>query len=97
MKLINTGAGLLAALALSSLTFSAAAQTRTADVSITNLTSGITFRPFLVVASDADTHLFQVGQPASSALQPMAECGGIDMLVAEAQACLLYTSPSPRD
>lgn len=44
-------------------------------VSITNLTTGMSFAPLLVVAHDTSTSLFSVGQPATAGLQKMAECG----------------------
>lgn len=56
------------------------------DITISNLTNGITFRPFLVTASGPDNHIAQLGQPASAALQAMAECGDISMLVAAQDA-----------
>jgi len=53
------------------------------NVEITNLTNGITFTPFLVVAHPTGTSLFTVGQPASASLQAMAEGGDISGLVAD--------------
>ena len=47
------------------------------EVTVTNLTGGIHFTPLLVAAHPAGTHLFQTGEPASSALQAMAEGGDI--------------------
>jgi hypothetical protein len=56
------------------------------DITIENLTNAITFRPFLVAAHDENSHMFRAGEPASVALQVMAECGGIDMLADELHA-----------
>lgn len=53
------------------------------NVQITNLTNGIWFTPFLVVAHPADTSLFTAGQPASASLQAMAEGGDISGLMAD--------------
>ncbi|NOX92986.1 MAG: hypothetical protein GXP18_11215 [Gammaproteobacteria bacterium] len=57
-----------------------AAQAATWDVTITNLTNGNHFTPLLVTAHDSDTHLFQVGMPASLPIEHMAECGHLDPL-----------------
>ncbi len=56
------------------------------DVRITNLTNGIWFTPFIVVAHPAGTSLFTAGQPASASLQAMAEGGDISGLSTDAQA-----------
>jgi hypothetical protein len=53
------------------------------DVRITNLTNGIWFTPFLVVAHPDGSSLFVTGQPASASLQAMAEGGDISGLVAD--------------
>ena len=53
------------------------------DVRITNLTNGIWFTPFLVVAHPGGSSLFTTGQPASPSLQAMAEGGDIAGLVAD--------------
>ncbi|MCG9731381.1 spondin domain-containing protein [Shewanella sp. Isolate13] len=47
------------------------------EISITNLTHGNHFTPLFIAAHDADSHIFQVGEMASSALQKMAEGGDI--------------------
>lgn len=52
----------------------------TVTVSVKNLTNGIYFTPLLVTAHDKNTHLFEVGLPASQALQAMAEGGNISSL-----------------
>jgi len=51
------------------------AQAATWEVTITNLTNGNYFAPLLVTAHPHDTHLFEVGMPASPPLEHMAECG----------------------
>lgn len=45
------------------------------DISIYNLTQGITFTPFVVASHDENTHIFQVGQSATPELQAQAEGG----------------------
>ena len=55
-------------------------------VTVTNLTHGIYFTPFLVAAHDNNLRFFETGQPASANLQAMAEGGNIDGLIAEVQA-----------
>jgi len=55
------------------------------EVQITNLTNGIWFTPFLVVAHPDGTSLFAAGQPASANLQAMAEGGDISGLVTDVQ------------
>jgi hypothetical protein len=55
-------------------------------VEVTNLTHAIYFTPLLVAAHDGSSHLFEVGQAASTSLQAMAEGGDIAGLTADAQA-----------
>lgn len=50
------------------------AQAGEVSITITNLTPGMSFAPLLVAAHDSATHLFTPGQPASAAVQKMAEC-----------------------
>ncbi|ASD67677.1 spondin domain-containing protein [Pseudoalteromonas piscicida] len=50
------------------------------EVKITNLTHGIYYTPLLVAAHNQDTALFKLGEPASEALQTMAEGGDISAL-----------------
>ncbi len=52
------------------------------EVSVTNITKGQTFTPILVVAHRPDVHLFELGQPAGSELEVMAEAGNIAPLEA---------------
>ena len=56
------------------------------NVRIVNLTNGIWYTPFLVVAHPDGSSLFTIGQPASASLQAMAEGGDIAGLVADVQA-----------
>ncbi len=51
---------------------------QTIDISITNLTKGMTFTPRLVVAHDSSVDTFEAGQPASTALAWLAEAGVIE-------------------
>lgn len=59
----------------------ALSQAAMVDVTITNLTQGIYFTPLLISAHNDSTHLFEVGQAASSELQAMAEGGSLDGLI----------------
>lgn len=52
-------------------------------VEITNLSNAIYYTPLLVSAHDKDTHIFQLGLPASASLQAMAEGGNISGLVTD--------------
>jgi len=52
------------------------------EVSVTNLTHGNHFTPLLLTAHSHDTHLFKVGEAASTAIEHMAECGHLDPLLA---------------
>ena len=58
------------------------AQAATWDVNVTNLTNGNHFTPLLLTAHDHDTHLFEVGMPASLPIEHMAECGHLNPLLA---------------
>ena len=51
------------------------------EITITNLTHGIYYTPFIVAAHDGTTSFFRSGTPASSALQMMAEGGDISGLL----------------
>ena len=81
MKTLLRATSLLLIVALSPVT--RAAQF---DVQITNLTNGIWFTPFLVVAHPEGSSLFSTGQPASANLQAMAEGGDISGLSADVTA-----------
>ena len=52
------------------------------SVTVKNLTHGTWFTPLLITAHDRDTDLFETGEPASEALQAMAEGGDISGLLA---------------
>ena len=75
---------LCAAMLAASLTSLPVANATDFDVTITNLTNGIYFTPFLVAAHPAGSNLFVAGQPASANLQAMAEGGDISGLEADA-------------
>ncbi|WP_254843502.1 spondin domain-containing protein [Shewanella sp. UCD-KL21] len=47
------------------------------EISVVNLTHGNHFTPLFIAAHDVDSHLFQVGEMATPALQKMAEGGDI--------------------
>ena len=72
-----------AALLAASATLPAAVQAQSLSVEITNLTHGIYFTPLLVAAHVGDSHLFDVGSPASASLQAMAEGGDISGLISD--------------
>jgi len=65
------------------------------NVSITNLTNGIFFTPFLVAAHPAGMNLFIGGQPASASLQAMAEGGDISLLMADLTAAGATIAANP--
>ncbi|HDS1203913.1 TPA: spondin domain-containing protein [Shewanella algae] len=67
-------------LLLSTLPMSQLSQAAQLEISINNLTHGNHFTPLLIAAHDGNSHLFQAGEPASSALQKMAEGGDISEL-----------------
>jgi len=51
------------------------------EVTITNLTHGIYYTPFVVAAHDEDFHLFQVGEEVTPEMAAQAEGGAIDGVV----------------
>ena len=53
------------------------AQSAQLDVTITNLTQGIYFTPFIVAGHDENSRIFQTGEAASAQLQALAEGGDI--------------------
>jgi hypothetical protein len=65
------------------------------EISVSNLTAGIYFTPLLVAAHPAASHLFQIGQGASGALQAMAEGGDIAGLKAAVDAAGGQTLANP--
>ena len=69
------------ALAATLAAFSFSSQAAELDITISNLTHGINFTPFVVAGHDDSTHLFEVGQAATPELQAMAEGGDISGLV----------------
>ena len=56
------------------------------EISITNLTNGIYFTPFLVAAHDDSSHLFMEGSAATASLQALAEGGNFSGLSTDIQA-----------
>ena len=73
-----------AALALAATTNLVSAQpTAQYEVTITNITPGQTFTPQLVVTHRGDTLLFKLGEPASEALEILAESGDTGPLTEE--------------
>jgi len=65
--------------------FASTASSADWEVKITNLTHGNHFTPLLVTAHDHDTHLFKVGEAASTAIEHMAECGHLDPLLSTSE------------
>jgi hypothetical protein len=77
---------LLTAVLSAGLLVSAPSIARQVTVEVTNMTNAAYFTPLLVATHDGYTRLFEVGSPASGALQAMAEGGDISGLVAEVEA-----------
>ena len=67
-------------LALSATFMAPFTQAADLDITIQNLTSGMSFTPILAVAHTPDASLFEVGETASAELQAMAEGGSLDGL-----------------
>jgi len=65
------------------------------DITVTNLTHGNHFTPLLLAAHDHDTHLFQVGMPASIPIEHMAECGHLNPLLATPEVSAADTQADP--
>lgn len=83
MKTPITAALLSLSLAVPS---AASAWERMIDVEVANLTNATYFTPLLVATHGSGLHLFQVGEPASTHLQAMAEGGNIDGLVSDVES-----------
>jgi hypothetical protein len=64
-------------------------------VELTNLTNAVYFTPLLVSTHNANTHLFQVGTPASAHLQAMAEGGDISGLTIDLMSIAANTVENP--
>lgn len=60
--------------------FSANVLAQDLEITIHNLTQGMTYTPFIVAAHDANTRLFTLGEQASAELKSMAEGGDISGL-----------------
>jgi len=65
-------------------------------VTVTNLTNGTYFTPLLVAAHNGHTEAFTPGEPASSDIRWVAECGNIAPLAADlgAAGAELVTNPA---
>lgn len=61
-------------------TSSVAVSAQELEITLTNLTQGIHYTPFIIAAHTADASLYQLGEPASAELQAMAEGGDISGL-----------------
>jgi hypothetical protein len=75
--------------------FSATANAASYKVEIQNLTHGLYFTPLLVAAHKNELGLFQVGMPASSNLQKVAEGGDISGFATELSAAGAMTVQNP--
>jgi len=64
-------------------------------VSVTNLTPGTYFTPLIVAAHDGDNPIFTAGEPASSSLEILAECGDISGVLADMNAAGAETLVNP--
>ena len=64
-------------------------------VEITNLSNALYYTPLLVSAHNKKTHLFQVGNAASTSLQAMAEGGDISGLISDLTAVGANTVANP--
>lgn len=64
-------------------------------VRITNLTNEIWYTPFMVAAHTDDSRLFRTGEPATAALQAMAEGGDISGLETELTSIGATISANP--
>lgn len=73
-------------LSLAMLLMANPALARKVTVEITNLTNAIYYTPLLVIAHSRKYDVFEVGRPATAALQKMAEGGDTADLAAEARA-----------
>ncbi len=89
----KAGKGLLFGLMAGLFTGQVMAQDLT--IHVTNLTHGSYFTPLLVAAHDGNTHLFTEGDPASTALQAMAEGGDLSGLVTNLQALAADIDENP--
>ncbi|WP_198265355.1 spondin domain-containing protein [sulfur-oxidizing endosymbiont of Gigantopelta aegis] len=84
-KLKSLSGTIKTSLLMMSLALPMAAQAKDISVKITNLTNGFYFTPLIVTAHNDDVNFYDLGEPASDALQAMAEGGNISGLVAEAE------------
>lgn len=73
---------ILSAAVLASTTSWADDDIRMYEVTVTNLARGVSFTPILVATHHAGVRLYQLGQPASSALAALAEGGATAPLAA---------------
>ncbi len=71
------------------------AQAADLNVRIVNLTNEIWYTPFMVTAHTEDSRLFRTGEPASAAIQAMAEGGDIGLLQTDLDAIGATSAPNP--
>lgn len=66
------------------------------DITIQNLTHGITYTPFIVVGHDASFHIFRSGTTASAGLRALAEGGNVSGVNTDATAAngVVVTDPN---
>lgn len=65
------------------------------DISIQNLTKGMSYTPFIVAGHGSNYHFFKAGEQATPALQAMAEGGDISGLTAAAAAANAVVVENP--
>jgi len=74
-------------IAAAALTLGAApVQAADLSVTVTNLTQGIYYTPFVLGAHGAGTDLMEPGEPATQSLRQVAECGDLSGVVADLNA-----------
>jgi len=99
MKYASTSIRCIAAAVLAAASFNvlAAENQQMYEVTVTNLTRGVSFTPILVATHQPDAHLFALGQPASAALAAMAEGGDTSLLAADIEAMQKSATASGTD
>lgn len=66
-------------------------------VALTNLTSGTYFTPLIIAAHGGNNSIFTAGEPASSSVEILAECGDISSVLADMNAAGADTLVNPAE
>ncbi|MGD8353171.1 MAG: spondin domain-containing protein [Pseudomonadota bacterium] len=66
-------------------------------ISVTNLTTGTYFTPLIIAAHDGDNSIFTAGEPASSSVEILAECGDFTGVLADMNAAGADTLVNPAE